>query len=164
MDVKSGGFRSRLGSAPFVFLVFFLLPIGSANATGSIGRQAANFCSPAMTSPDVGSCQACHTSNNESKNDLNAAGRQARSGNFAFFCPTPAPAPMPTPGTGTGTGSAGGAMGTGMTGMSGMSGMRGMRGMGSRRVMSSRFRRHHDDDDDDDDDDRKKKGDDDDDD
>ena len=151
MDVRSRDVRPRLGSVQFFILVVLLLPFGSANAIGSIGRSVSSFCAPATTSPDVGSCSACHTSGNPSLNDLNAAGMQSQSGNFAFFCPAPTPAPAPGTGMGTGTGSGtgtgAGAMGSGMTGMSGRSGMSGMRGSGSRS-------RSGDDDDVDDDDGR----------
>lgn len=171
MDVKSGNPGFRLGSVQLFFVVIFLLPFGSANATGSIGRQVASFCAPAMTVPDVSACSACHMTSNESKNDLNAAGMQARAGSFASFCPatTPTPTPTPTPEPGTGTGGTGagmsgrgvGAMGSGMTGMSrmrgsrGMSGTRGSRGMwgsGSRSRSASRGDNDDEDDDDRDDD------------
>jgi hypothetical protein len=136
MDVKFRNMGFQLGSAQWLFLAVCLLPFGSANATSSIARSVSSACAPAATSPDVGSCSACHTSGSPSLNDLNAAGNQALS-NPTFFCPapaptpapvptpTPTPAPTPAPGTGTGTG----AMGSGMTGMSGR--RSGMSGMGS---------------------------------
>lgn len=158
MDVKPGGFSFPLGTVQLLFLIIILLPFGNVNATSGIARQVSSFCAPAMTTPDVGSCSACHTTSNESRNDLNAAGMQSGNGNFAFFCPastptsTPTPTPAPTPDTGTGTGGAStGAMGSGMTGMRGSRGNRGSRrGMGRN---SHRHRHHHDDDDDDRDDD-----------
>lgn len=151
MDSKFRG-QNALFLSGLVFFLSLVLPFSSANATGSIGRQVASFCSPAMTSPDVGSCQACHMTTNESKDDLNAAGRQSL-GNPGFFCPASGG------GTGTGTGGSTGAMSGagGGSGMSGTSGRRsGMgRGTGSRRSHSHddhRRSRGRDDDDDDDDD------------
>jgi hypothetical protein len=124
-----------------LIVLLLLLSAGNANATGSIGRQVASFCAPAMTMPDVGVCSACHMTANESANDLNAAGMQARSGNFGFFCPatTPPATPPTTPG---------GGVGMGMSGTGGASGM-GM-GMGGSRMDDDDDDEHDDDDDDDD--------------
>jgi len=141
MSLKLGGYRLRIVQC--FLLLLFLLPVGSANATGSIARQVASFCAPAMTMPDVGSCQACHMTTNESNNDLNAAGMQARSGNFGFFCvaTTPPATPPTTPGGGVGMGMSG----SGGTGSMGM-------GMGGSRVDDDDDDEHDDDDDDKDDD------------
>lgn len=157
MDVKSEGRRFCPEPVQFLLLALFLLPFGSANSTSGIARQVSNSCAPAATSPDVGSCSACHSSGNPSMGDLNAAGMQSQSGNFAFFCPastpTPTPTPIPTPTPGNGSAVGGG--GSGMSGMSGRSGPRGsrsgVRGSGSR---FGRFSRSGRDDDGDDDDDR----------
>jgi hypothetical protein len=138
MDVKKGVLRRF--SVPVLSLCFLIvLPIGAANATSSIANRVSGFCSPNPTSPNVGSCSACHSSGSPSRNDLTAAGVQAQSGNDAFFCPastpaptpTPTPAPTPTP-TPTPTPS-------GMTGMSGSSGMSGM-GRSSRSGSFRSFR------------------------
>jgi len=95
---------SQLKRSMLLVLGIAALVPGQSFANSSIANAVGTSCG---ISPP--SCSSCHTSNNYSRNDLNAAGQQALVGDYSAFC---------SPGGTTSGGSTGGTSGgsTGSTG------------------------------------------------